>query len=115
MKTERKLVRKWVSTDCTRPIPNMGGSNSVTSDVSGSAYVVSGGNRDVEEDGLLKRQRRPVRDADYAVGSSVSKSELPGHSYVVDSTVSSIEPNVELASNIVTNSSLGDRILNGMT
>ncbi|GKE54753.1 hypothetical protein Tco_1489909, partial [Tanacetum coccineum] len=93
-----------------------GGSDSVTSDISGSAYVVNGGNRDVEEDVLFKRQWCPVRDADYAVGCSVSKSGLPVHSYVVDSTVSPIETNVELASNIVTNSSLGDRILNvGMT
>ncbi|GJX73745.1 hypothetical protein Tco_0312340 [Tanacetum coccineum] len=50
------------------------------------------------------------KDADYAVGSSVSRSKLPAHSCVVDSTVSSIQPNVELASNIVTNSSLGDCI-----
>ncbi|GJW17427.1 hypothetical protein Tco_0024863 [Tanacetum coccineum] len=65
---------------------------------------------------VFEYQGCPVRDADYVVGCSVSKSELPGHSYVVDSTVSSIETNVELVSNIVTNSSLGDRILNvGMT
>ncbi|GJS42617.1 hypothetical protein Tco_0567660 [Tanacetum coccineum] len=66
--------------------------------------------------GVFEYQGCHVRDAGYAVGSSISKSELPGNSYAVDSTVSSIEPNVELASNIVTNSSLGDRILNvGMT
>nr|GEU59870.1 hypothetical protein [Tanacetum cinerariifolium] len=41
---------------------------------------------------------------------------LPAHSCVVDSTVSSIQPNVELASNIVTNSYLGDCIFDvGMT
>ncbi|GJR86182.1 phosphogluconate dehydrogenase [Tanacetum coccineum] len=55
-------------------------------------------------------------NADYVVGSSVSRSKLPAHSCVVDSTVSSIQPNVELASNIVTKSSLGDCIFDvGMT
>ncbi|GKD95368.1 hypothetical protein Tco_1375205 [Tanacetum coccineum] len=55
-------------------------------------------------------------NAGYVVGSSVSRSKLPAHSCVVDSTVSLIQPNVELASNIVTKSSLGDCIFDvGMT
>nr|GEY33071.1 hypothetical protein [Tanacetum cinerariifolium] len=100
MKTKRKLVPTCVATGGSKSVSDIGGS-----DMSETVSVVSGGTYAVGDDECS------IRELDCGPGSSVNMPELPGHSGVEDSGISSMRSTAESASNVVTNPCLGDRIL----
>nr|GEW26629.1 hypothetical protein [Tanacetum cinerariifolium] len=131
---ERLLAPKCVAMGESRPVLDIGGSA-----IPETVSVVGDGTNTVGEDVMSKRQciqrsdfspvcgleklvplsgtgvvghqKFSIRELHCGSGSSVSMPELSGYSCVVDSGVSLMRSNAESASNVVTSSCLGDRIL----